>query len=99
MTRKEILNALDEIIDEAAYMKNAYFRSAPKWARQRRDYEQQHSHPLIEWEEGGHQYSAEYVVNCSCKNIYATGYYYKDGKRTTLVAIKNSYLRMRDELK
>lgn len=36
-------------------------------------------------------------MSCSCRKVYATGYYTKDGKKTTLTAIKNSYKRLTDE--
>lgn len=89
-----ITTAIEEIIEEAAKMKNAYFWEPPIKAADRRWYEEKHSHEKIEWDEGGHHYSAAYTVSCSCKNIYASGYYEKDGKKTTLTAIKNSCKRM-----
>ena len=89
-----IISAVKAIVNEADYMRNAYFFTPPSAAGARRSYEKHHSHPVVEWEENGHQYSAEYVVDCSCRNVYATGIYYRDGKRTTLTAIKNSLKRM-----
>ncbi len=90
----EIVRRVEAIIDEAAEMKKAYFWSAPKSARERRSYEKRHSHPVVEWDEGGHHYTAAYVVSCSCKNIYAKGTYTRDGATTTLTAIKNSLKRL-----
>ena len=91
----ETIKAVEAIVEEAASMKNAYFWTPDSCASGRRWYEKQHSHDIVEWDEGGHHYSAEYTVSCSCKNIYASGYYEKDGSKTTLTAIKNSLKRMK----
>lgn len=88
------LKALEAIIDEADTMRGAYFFRPPMSASNRRSYEKRHCHDRIEWTEGGHTYSAEYVVSCSCANVYARGTYTRDGKPTTLTAIRNSYNRL-----
>ena len=87
-------NRIKAIIDEAETMKNSYFWKSPSTAGDRRAYERYHSHDKVEWEEGGHKYTAEYTVKCSCNNIYAYGNYTKDNNKTTLKAIKNSYKRL-----
>lgn len=92
---KEIIEKLTEICEEADRMRNAYFFEPPKRAAERRDYEWYHSHPEISWEEGGHVYTAQYGVSCSCKYIYARGYYTKDGEKTNLKAIKSSLERLK----
>lgn len=92
--REELLNSINAIIEEAEEMKNAYFFKPPSNSGGRRWYEKTHSHDEIKWEENNHTYTAEYVVKCSCQNIYAYGVYTKDGKKTTLTTIKNSYKRM-----
>ena len=89
-----IINAVREIVSEAENMKNAYFWNSPSSAASRRWYEKQHSHGLVEWDEGGHHYTAEYSVSCSCANVYANGNYTKDGRKTNLTAIRNSLKRM-----
>lgn len=91
---QEIISAIGAIISEAERMRNAYFFDSPRTASSRRSYEKQHSHPKIEWIDGMHVYTAEYVVSCSCKNVYAFGNYTRDGKKTTLTAIRNSYKRL-----
>ena len=83
-----------DIIEKAEDFRNSYFWEPPAVANARRSYEKYHSRPEIEWTEGGHTYTAEFTVECSCRNIYAKGYYTKDGKKTTLTAIKNSYKRL-----
>jgi hypothetical protein len=97
MSNQEIIQALRGIVTEADSMKNAYFFTPPAGAGGRRAYEKKHSHATIEWEEGGHAYSAAYTVRCSCKNVYTDGAYTRDGKKTTLTAIKNSLRRMEAE--
>lgn len=91
-----MLNQIESIINEAENMKNAYFFTPPCNASSRKSYEKKHSHPLVTWTEGGHTYTAEFTVSCSCKNVYAYPSYTKDGKKTTLTAIKNSYNRMKN---
>lgn len=92
---ENIIKALEAIVAEAEAMKGAYFFTPPTCAGARRSYERKHSHELVEWEEGGHSWSAEYTVSCSCKNVYAYPSYTKDGKKTTLVAVRNSLKRMK----
>lgn len=89
-----ITESIKAIIDEAESMRGAYYYDSPKSAGSRRYYEKTHSHPLIEWSEGGHTYTAQFTVACSCANVYAFGRYTRDGKKTTLTAIKNSYKRL-----
>lgn len=92
---ENIIAKIAAIINEAETMKRAYFFKSPTSAGGRRSYEKYHSHDMVEWEEGGHTYSARYTVSCSCANVYARGEYTRDGKPTTLTAIKNSYNRLK----
>ncbi len=89
-----IVNAINAIVEEAEYMKNSYFWSSPCNASSRRSYENRHSHDMVTWQDGKDVYTAEYSVSCSCRNVYASGSYTKNGKKTTLLAIKNSLKRM-----
>lgn len=90
----DIINAIRTIIDEADKMRSAYFFTPPTSAGGRRSYERYHSHDQITWTESGHTYTAAYSVSCSCRNVYARGEYTRDGKPTTLTAIRNSYKRL-----
>ena len=90
----EIINAVKSIIDKSVEMKNAFFWSSPGNANGRRQFEKYHSRPIVEWDEGGHHYTAEYNVRCSCNHIYASGIYTKDGIKTNLTVIKNSIKRL-----
>ena len=94
---KDTINALKAIIAEAEKMKNAYYFKPPMSAGARRSYEKYHSHEEIRWTDGGHDYTAEFEVSCSCSNVYAKGIYTKDGKPTTLTAIRNSYKRLTEQ--
>ena len=47
------------------------------------------------WEENGNVYTAEFITECSSRHVYAKGYYTKNGKETTLKAIKNSLNRLK----
>lgn len=94
MYNPDTLHQIDTLLTIAQRHKNSYFWTPPGHAAERRAYEKRNSVELITWEEGGHEYTAEYTVSCSCKNVYAYGNYTRDGKRTTITAIRNSYLRM-----
>lgn len=89
-----MLHQIEKIIETAKKFKKAYFWTPSASAGARRSYEKRHSCPKIEWDENGHHYTAEYTITCSCRNIYTFGIYTKDGEKTTLTAIKNSYKRM-----
>ena len=93
---KDTITALENLVRDAEYMKNAYFFTPPGHASERRSYEKKHSHSLVTWTENGHEYSAKYDVECSCRNVYARGTYTRDGKHTTLTAIRNSLNRMKN---
>lgn len=94
MNKDTLKATLENLFTEAETMKNAYFFKPPVNASARRSYEKHHSISEFSWTENDHEYSAEFVVECSCKNVYAYGIYKRDGKKTTLTAIKNSYHRM-----
>lgn len=48
----------------------------------------------FEWSENGDTYTARFVYEESCNNVYAYGVYTRNGEKTTLKAIKNSLKRM-----
>lgn len=96
-TMESIIKSVARIIEEAERHSNAYFWSAPCGAKERRNYEDRHTVPEVSWTEGGHVYTAEYTVRCSCRNVYARGYYTRDGAKTTLTAIRNSLNRMKQK--
>lgn len=89
-----VVTAVQAIVDEADRMRGSYFFNPPTAAGMRRSYERQHSHKEVSWEENGHSYTAAFEVSCSCRNVYARGIYTRDGKPTTLTAIRNSLKRM-----
>lgn len=93
------ITAIERVVNAAATMKNAYFFNPPKSAGGRRSYEKYHSAPRVEWTDGKDEFSAEFVVSCSCNNVYAYGEYFRNGKKTTLTAVKNSLKRLKAETK
>ena len=94
----DVICMIGDLIEKAEEFRTSYFWTPPANANGRRSYERRNSVQPFAWEEGGHVYSAEFRVDCSCKNVYARGEYTRDGKRTTLTAIKNSRTRMIDSL-
>ncbi len=90
----ELIQNLKEIIDTADRMRGSYWFTPPSSAGGRRSYERQYNKPEICWEEGGHTYTASFSVSCSCRNVYASGNYTKDGGKCNLLTVKNSYRRL-----
>lgn len=96
--QKQILTKIDNLIDEAERMRSAYYFKPPRYANMRRRYEEKHSIDVFSWTDGADVYEAEFSVSCSCRNVYAKGCYSKNGKTTTLKAIKSSYARLKAKL-
>nr|DAT25342.1 MAG TPA: hypothetical protein [Caudoviricetes sp.] len=95
-TNNEIVAEIEALVHDAESMKNCYFWNSPSTASARRSYEKKLTHEEISWMDGTDTYTAEFVVTCSCKNIYAQGRYTKNGIRTTLTTIKNSLKRLQN---
>ena len=91
------LRRLGKLVETAETMFGAYWYTPPQNASARRSYEERNTIDWIEWEEGRDSYRARYTVKCSAFNVYAWGEYYKNGHKTTLAAIRNSYVRMMQE--
>ena len=91
---KNTINQIKSIIEVAEKMKKSYFFQSPNSANSRRSYEKYYSRDIVAWKDGNDCYTAAYSVSCSCKNVYTHGIYTKNGKKTTLTAIKNSLKRL-----
>ena len=88
-----------EILAQAEKFRNVHFWRPEPTAGGRRSMERRESRPLVEWDEGGHHYTAQFDVTCTAGGrTEAKASYTKDGKRTTAVAIRNSLKRMAFEL-
>lgn len=98
MSIKEIINALESIIATAEKFKGAYFFTPPGNANGRRSYEEYYSIPFFAFEYNGIEYTCEYRISCSCRNVYAKGIYTRNGSKTTLTAIKNVLKKMKAEV-
>lgn len=92
----ETIEKLEELIECCEKLKNAYFWQGGNVAR-RTYIQDRYTIPKFIWEEGGHTYSAEVKVECTQMNVYVQKWFTKDGKKTTLRAIKNSYDRLLEE--
>lgn len=97
MNRIETIHQIRALIAVADHYRNAVFMTPSATAGGRRYEERLGTVPYFEWEEGGHKYTVCYEVTCSCTHVYARGYYTRDGKKTTLTAIKNSMKRLEAE--
>lgn len=85
---REILSTCSAIIATAEKFKKCLLFSSPKNATGRRSYEKLYSIPETEFVYGGDKYTVEYNVTCSCSNVYAKGYYTRNGEKITLRTIK-----------
>lgn len=83
-----------DIFDQAEKFRNVYFWRPEHSAGGRRSMERRESRPMVEWDEGGHHYTAQFDVICTCSHTESAARYTKDGKKTTAVAIRNSVKRM-----
>lgn len=92
-----IIIALESLITTAEKFKGAYFFTPPTSASARRSYEEYHSIPFFSFEYNGVEYTCEYRISCSCRNVYAQGIYTRNGNKTTLTAIKNVLKKMKAE--
>lgn len=52
------------------------------------------NHPMITWQDGDDTYTAQYFLYVYGAHVICRGYYTKNGKKTTLKAIKSSYRRL-----
>lgn len=91
----EKIAAIERIVEEAAKCRYAYFWTPGSSAGSRRSAERWHSVPEVCWTDGKDSYSAEFRYSESCHHVYAKGYYYRNGERTTLTAINNSLKRLK----
>lgn len=95
---EETVEYVSGIVSAAHRFQSAYLQTPPEHASNRRSLEKYYTYPEIEWIEGGRTYTASYEVKCSCRHIYASGEYSRDGYITNLTAIRNSLKRMRAAL-
>ena len=94
-TNETTIGKLEKLFDTAEKYKNSYSWNKDNGNAQQREYkEKQDSIDEFEWIENGDKYTAEYTVQISRYNVYSYGTYTKNGKKTTLTAIKNSYNRL-----
>lgn len=95
---KNIVSYLEMIVDTATKFKNAYFWHGRGNSSQRQSYDEYYSIPEKTFVYNGIEYSVEYRVTSTRNNVYANGIYKRDGKKTTLTAIKNVMKKMYEEI-
>ena len=84
---KQIKNRLAEIVDRHERLSKAYFWTPAKDSASRRDAEKRNNDVFRTELLGGIR--AENNYKESCQNVYYHGYFYVDGKKTTVKKIKN----------
>lgn len=93
MTDLEIMTLLCNVIANYEMFKSSIKRS-PRTNAEKRAFEKRYRIPEHHFEYCGHKYSVEYVIDCSGYTIFAHGYYYKDGEKTTLTTLKNIHKQL-----
>jgi len=83
---KQIKNRLAEIVDRHEKLSKSYFWSPNGNASGRRNAEKRNND---KFETEILKISAENDYRESCKNVYYHGYFYVNGKKTTVTKIKN----------
>lgn len=84
----EVREKLEEFVKRCEYYKNSYFWTPPLSASQRRYREEKDNIELFKFSVNEDEYSIEFDVRMSCKNVYAKSFIYKNGVKTTLTVIK-----------
>lgn len=95
---REYLAHCENVIEMAERCRNAYFWSPSGNARGRRANEDRNNIPKETFEYNGVEWEIGYSYEESCKNVYAKGLYCKDGKRTTLTAVRGLVKRLTAEI-
>lgn len=90
----DVIDKIYNVLYEVDRCKGSYFWRPASSASTRRHNERKHNIEPFEWSESGDTYTARFVYEESCNNVYAYGVYTRNGKKTTLTAIKNSLKRM-----
>ena len=70
-------------------MKGSYFWNPPGNASSRRAYENKRTFEKTCIEFAGDRYEFEADCTCSCKNIYFKKEIFKNGRKTTILTLKN----------
>lgn len=84
----EVREKLEEFVKRCEYYKNSYFWTPPLSASQRRYREEKDSIEFYKFKVNEDEYSIEFNVSMSCKNVYAKSHIYKNEVKTTLTVIK-----------
>lgn len=96
---ERLLSKIKAIIDSADKFRNCYFWDGSRYgAGGRRSMEREYSHGLVTWRDGKDVFTASYSVQMTCHNVYARGTYTRNGVKTNLTAIKNSYKRLLEQM-
>lgn len=95
---KMVVAAVEQIEKLAYKYRNSWFWSENGNSSSRSWKESQDRVDCIDWIEGGHAYSASWHVSISRRNVYVHAIYLRDGKKTTLTAIRNSAARIKAKL-
>lgn len=90
----DIYDKVEQIIEISDKFQHAIFWRPAPTASQRRANERKYSMDEFSWRENGDVFTASYDYRESCHHVYATSYFYRNGNRTNLTAVKNSFGRL-----
>ena len=85
---KNVIETAKRIIALNDRFRGAFFFTPPSSASERRRYERNNSEK-VEFDHDNHHFVFDFVVECSCHNVYVRRNYTKDGKSTNITTLKN----------
>jgi len=89
MHTEKLKTFIANVVDTAEVCKNTYFWKPGANASSRRRNEQCYSIEPVSFEFAGDTWTLGFEYSESCSNVYASGHYYCNDKKTTLTAVKN----------
>lgn len=94
---KDLFEAYDSLCRSISRTQGCYFWRGDNGNRAARDWRaQQYEIPEFSWVEAGHTYTAAFSFYQTRNRTIASGSYTKDGKKTTITAIRNSVNRLKE---
>jgi len=85
---------ISRVIATAERCKNAYHWTPSQSAGGRRSNEARNTIAPVTIAAGHDTWVIGFDYRETCRNVYASGHYYRNGKKTTLTAVKNLLKRM-----
>lgn len=90
----ELLAKIKNIIDIADFCMHAYMWTNQISPESCDANNKAFNHETVAWRDGNDIFEASFVFRQNMRGTYAKGIYFRNGEKTTLTAVKNSYKRL-----